>query len=185
MISPERNSRRESYIAFQKSKVIAIYGYYSQGRKRKLEDIRDHLNQFDFSAKIASDIEIPDSSSPHSYEEEAALTSEQLYDTSDIHIFILIPPTEHEEKLLDSVAMEYGWVRKDRQRYVGIFIKRGSDLATLCEGSYSLMKELWIKHDFNTIDEIFDPLKRYCEAAIREMWSQLGVAQPHDTGYHR
>jgi len=185
MISPVRNSRRESYVSFQKSKVIAIYGYYSQGRKQILESVRDHLNQLDFSAKIASDIEIPDSSPPHSYQEEATLTSEQLYNTSDIHIFILIPPTIQEEILLDSVAMEYGWARKDRQRFVGIFIQRGSDLATLCEGSYSLMKELWIKHDFNTIDEILDPMKRYCEAAIREMWSQVGVAQTHDTGYHR
>lgn len=185
MISPERDSRRENYIAFQKSKVIAIYGYYSQGRKQALEDIKNHLNLLDFSAKIASDIEISVRTPPYSYEEEAILTSEQLYNTGDIHIFILIPPIEYEEKLLDSVSMEYGWVRKDRQRYVGIFIQRGSDLATLCEGSYSLMSELWIKHDFSTIEEILDPMKRYCEAAIQEMWNHLGIAQRYDTGYHR
>ena len=185
MISPERNSRRESYISFQKSIVIAIYGYYSQGRKQILEEIRDNLNQLDFSAIIASDIEIPDNTPPYSYEEEAILTSEKLYNTANIHIFILIPPTISEKKLLDSVSMEYGWVQKDRQRYVGIFIESGSDLATLCEGSYSLMKELWIKHDFSSIEETLDPIKRYCEAAIREMWSQLCVAQTYDTEYHR
>lgn len=185
MISPVRNSRREIYISFQKSKVIAIYGYYSQGRKQILESIRDHLNQLNFMAKIASDIEIPEGTLPRSYEEEAILTSEQLYNTSDIHFFVLIPPAVPEKKLLDSVAMEYGWAHKERQRYVGVFVQKGSDLATLCEGSYSLMKELWIKHDFDTIEEILDPMKRYTEAAIREMWIQSSDAQTYDTGYHR
>jgi len=174
MIPPGFQNREEEYGAFLRTICIGIFGYFSQSRIDELKRVKECLIKRGFNVKMSIDLAETYIQRPNETDANYSLRlSEALYESSDVYIFILIPPNGPEVRILDSVGMEYGWCYRDRKPYVAILIKRGYDLATLPQGALDSMQKTWTIHSYGNIEEVFAAVIKYCESAIREMhnWS--------------
>ena len=174
MIPPDNRCREEEFRSFSKSVQIGILGYFSQLRIGELERVRESLTKRGLNAKMSIDLHEVFVQRPDETNAGYSLRiSEELYNSSKIYIFILIPPIRMETRLLDSVGMEYGWCYRDRRPYVATFLKRGTNLATLPRGALDNMRPTWTVESYNTIEDIFAVAIAYSESAIREIYSGL------------
>lgn len=165
------SERQNEYETFSKSIPIGIYGYFSESRIENLKKLKNFLIARKLNAKMSTDFE-----NLHSHiisrAADAILSSEILYDSSKIHLFVVIPPMKDQnESLLDSVSMEYGWAWKTRYPYVGVYFQRGFEVSTLPQGALDVMRDLWGTETFDDIEDIFLNVSKYCEEKIREMYS--------------
>jgi len=163
----EYADRQVEYNKFLRSIQIAIYGYYDPQNRVKLRKLKQFLIDQNFNAKMAEDYEC--STFPVSYQEDALKSSAMLYDSSEIHIYVVTLPIEVERsKLLDSLSMEYGWAWKDKQEFVGVYFEKNYDVSTLPAGAIHDMSENWNTWNFSCIEEIFPNVLRYCEHVINQ-----------------
>jgi len=160
----------DDYDVFSASVQIGIYGYFSNSRIEVLTKLKSFLISRKLNAKMSIDFEnlqLP----VISQQGDALRSSEMLFDSSRIHLFVLLPPTTDQSgRLLDSVSMEYGWVWKFRQPYVGVYIQRGSEISTLAQGAIDDMHDFWANETFDNIEDIFLNISKYCEAKIYEIF---------------
>mgnify|MGYP000866508407 CR=1 FL=1 len=173
MIPPDNRSREEEYNTFLKTIQIGIFGYFSQSRIDELERVKESLTKRGLNVKMS--IDLHEAFVKRSDETDAGYSlriSEELYNSSKVYIFVLIPPGEMETRLLDSVGMEYGWCYRDRKSYVATFIRKGTNLATLPQGALDSMRDTWTVDSYDNIEDIFTTAIAYCESAIREMFSK-------------
>lgn len=166
----DNNERKAEYGVFSRSIQIGIYGYFSKSHKEELIKLKRFLQmERKLNAKMSDDFEnlqIPIISA----EADAILCSEMLYDSSKIHIFVVIPSNEENNRVLDSVSMEYGWAWKNRDLHVGVYFKKDFDLSTLPQGALDVMHESWHNESFDNLEEIFLNISAFCEARIREIF---------------
>jgi hypothetical protein len=162
--------RQREYEYFSRTIQIGIYGYYDPLNRIELKKLKHFLFERGLNAKMAEDID-SDQYPVISYATYAISTSQILFQTSKIHIYIATPKIEAEKnKLLDSLSMEYGWSWIPKQKYVGVYFKRSFDVSTLPLGATQIMDDQWSHESFDNITEIFLIVLRYCESAIREMY---------------
>lgn len=168
----ETRNNREEYRTFSKTIQIGIFGYFGDFGLVNLKKLRDYLVDQGFNAKLSIDIETPDSSviSPPA---DAIKSSQILYRSSQILIYIITPtPQDQQKKLLDSVSMEYGWAYLERRNCVGVYFQSGNEFNTLPQGAIDeLREENWRMETFNQIEDVFGIISRFCEDKIRELYS--------------
>jgi len=160
----------EVYRNFSKTVQIGIFGYFGDSGLDNLIKLRNYLKTHDFNAKLSIDIETPESPivSPPA---DAIQSSLLLYQSSKILIYIITPaPLDQQQKMLDSVAIEYGWAYLERRNCVGIYFQSGHDFNTLPQGAKDELHEIWNMESFNEIEDVFEIISRFCEDKIRELY---------------
>ncbi len=93
MIPPDNRCREEEFRSYSKSVQIGIFGYFSQLRISELERVRESLTKRGLNAKMSIDLHEVFVQRPDETDAGYSLRmSEELYNSSKIYIFILIPP---------------------------------------------------------------------------------------------
>ena len=167
----ETINAQAEYRHFIKNTQIGIFGYFGDSGLDNLIKLRDYLKRQGFNAKLSIDIE-NSVSNVISAQSDAIQSSLQLYRTSKILIFIITPaPLDQQNKLLDSVAMEYGWAYLEKRNCVGVYFKKGFEFNTLPQGAIDEMYEdIWRYETFDQIEDVMGIISRFCEDKTRELF---------------
>lgn len=180
VLTPSKIADRVQLYRYLKKNVnVAIYGSFQQSRKKDLLALRDYLRANGYlNTKISEDYcDRLDPGTEDGPIKDAKL-SDLLMDESSIHIFVFVKENLDEHYLIQSVSMEFQrlstliqhGIKEDQP--AAIYIEEGLEeiAGGVFKGRVAQNEHEWDIEFFNNIEQIYKPVRRFCERSIADLY---------------